>query len=512
MSAILRIAFRNLFEHRSKSLIIGILLALGSMILVVGNGFIDASRQGIRNSFIENYTGNVFISGLSEEGDVSLFGVTSVGGLAATPTIPQFDTIMAQVKGSPQVKSVTSLATGFGIAMRDEASGTSSGVTENIEEEAKDGELSNETAMARFLFFFGIDPRDYWTVFDSMEITSGEALRPGQTGLVINQSQLSKLSEWMKRDLKVGDKLVVQGFSSGGMKLREIPIVGTYRQKGDTVTPEQMAFIDIDTLRVMTGMTVGANEDINLEDSQTAMLAADDFDSLFGGNLFEEAPTQGGFDEKALQTQLSDTKARELANTADTGAWQFIVVRTLNEATAAPLIASLNKSFAEQGIAAKAGDWLAAAGPYGQSVDVIRIVFTIAIIILSIVAVIIIMNTFVISVIERTGEIGTMRAIGAGRGFIRRLFAAEALVLAGIFSLLGAGLGTIVTLVLRALRIKAGNPFLEVLFGGTYLSPFVTPFNFFSALLAMLLVGYLAHLYPVSVALRIQPVRAMQQE
>jgi putative ABC transport system permease protein len=512
MSAILRIAFRNLFEHRSKSLIIGILLALGSMVLVVGNGFIDASRQGIRNSFIENYTGNVFISGLSEEGDVSLFGVTSVGGLASTPTIPQFDAVMALVKGSPQVKSVTSLATGFGIAMRDEASSTSSGVTENIEEEAKDGELSNETAMARFLFFFGIDPRDYWTVFDSTEITSGEALKPGQTGLVINESQLSKLSDWMKRDLKVGDKLVVQGFSSGGMKLREIPIVGTYKQKGDSTTPEQMAFIDIDTLRVMTGMTVGANEDIKLEDSQTAMLAADDFDSLFGDNLFEEAPAQGGFDEKTLQTQLSDTKARELANTADTGAWQFIVVRTLNEAAAAPLIAYLNKSFAEQGIAAKAGDWLAAAGPYGQSVDVIRIVFTIAIIILSIVAVIIIMNTFVISVIERTGEIGTMRAIGAGRGFIRRLFAAEALVLAGTFSLLGAGLGTIVTLILRALRIKAGNPFLEVLFGGTYLSPFVTPFNFLSALFAMLLVGYLAHLYPVSVALRIQPVRAMQQE
>ncbi len=513
MAAILRIAFRNLFEHRSKSLIIGILLALGSMILVVGNGFIDASRQGIRNSFIENYTGNVFISGISQEGDVSLFGVTSVGGLAATPTIPQFDTVMAQIKASPQVKSVTSLATGFGIAMRDEGSGTlSSSGTESVEDEAKDGELSNETAMARFLFFFGIDPRDYWTVFDSTEISSGEALKPGQTGLVINESQLAKLSDWMKRELRVGDKLVVQGFSSGGMKLREIPIVGTYKQKGDTTTPEQMAFIDIDTLRVMAGMTVGANEDISLEESQTAMLATDDFDSLFGEELFDAAPAQGGFDEKALQTQLSDTRARELANTADTGAWQFIVVRTVNEAAVAPFIASLNKSFAEQGIAARAGDWLAAAGPYGQSVDVIRIVFTVAIVILSIVAVIIIMNTFVISVIERTGEIGTMRAIGAGRSFIRRLFAAEALVLAGTFSLLGAGLGTVVTLVLRALRIKAGNPFLEVLFGGTYLSPFVTPVNFLSALLAMLLVGYLAHLYPVSVALRIQPVRAMQQE
>ncbi|MDD3980848.1 MAG: FtsX-like permease family protein [Spirochaetales bacterium] len=508
MAAILRIAFRNLFEHRSKSLIIGILLALGSMILVVGNGFIDASRLGIRNSFIENYTGNVFISGLSEDGDVSLFGVSSVGGLAATPTIPEFEAVLAQVKASPQVESVTSLATGFGIAMRDESSIAATTQTEDESEE----EMSSETAMARFLFFFGIDPQNYWDVFDSTEITAGEALKSGQTGLVINESQLAKLSDWMKHDIKVGDSLVVQGFSSGGMKLREIPIVGTYKQKGESTTPEQMAFLDINTLRVMTGMTVGANEDIELEESQTAMLAADDFDALFGDDLFEEAPALGGFDEEALQTELADTTARELANTADTGAWQFIVVRTVNEAAAAPLIASLNKSFTEQGIAAKAGNWLAAAGPYGQSVDVIRIVFTVAIIILSIVAIIIIMNTFVISVIERTGEIGTMRAIGAGRGFIRRLFAAEALVLAGTFSLVGAGLGTIVTMILKALRIEAGNPFLEVLFGGTYLSPFVTPINFISALVAMLLVGYLAHLYPVSVALRIQPVRAMQQE
>ncbi len=512
MSAILRIAFRNLFEHRSKSLIIGILLALGSMILVVGNGFIDASRQGIRSSFTENYTGNVFISGISQDGDVSLFGVSSPGGLAATPIIPQFDTIMAQLKASPQVESFTSLATGFGIAMRDDGSGTLTAETQGAEEETEEDEMSSETAMARFLFFFGIDPQNYWKVFDSTEITSGEALKPGQTGLVINESQLTKLSGWMKRELKVGDKLIVQGFSSGGMKLREIPLIGTYKQKGESTTPEQMAFLDINTLRVMTGMTVGANEDISLDESQTAMLAADDFDALFGEDLFEDAPTSGGFNELALQTQLADTSARELANTADTGAWQFIVARTTSEAAAAPLIANLNKSFAEQGIAAKAGDWLAAAGPYGQSVDVIRIVFTIAIIILSIVAIIIIMNTFVISVIERTGEIGTMRAIGAGRGFIRRLFAAEALVLAGTFSFLGAGLGTLVTLILKALRIKAGNPFLEVLFGGTYLSPFVTPLNFISALVAMLLVGYLAHLYPVSVALKIQPVRAMQQE
>jgi len=122
------------------------------------------------------------------------------------------------------------------------------------------------------------------------------------------------------------------------------------------------------------------------------------------------------------------------------------------------------------------------------------------------------MNTFVISVIERTGEIGTMRAIGAEKSFIRKLFAVEAAVLSLVFSSLGALLALGAVQILRAMKIVAGNPFFEVLFGGKYLSPFVTLPNFLTGIVAMLAVGYLAHLYPVSVALKIQPVRAMQNE
>ncbi|MFA6366755.1 MAG: hypothetical protein WCX13_06160, partial [Candidatus Hydrogenedentales bacterium] len=201
-----------MFEHKSKSLIIGILLALGALVLVVGNSFIDASRQGIRTSFTDNYTGDVFVSGVSEEGDVSLFGVMSVGGLASTPVIPDFDKVLAAVRGSPLVSKATGMATSYGIVTRGD---------EGISE--LDNEDSDKDMTARLLFLFGIDARDYWTVFDSIDITSGKALEPGQTGLVINEEQLSLLSKWMKRPLNIGDNLVVQGFSSAGMKIRELP-------------------------------------------------------------------------------------------------------------------------------------------------------------------------------------------------------------------------------------------------------------------------------------------------
>ncbi len=63
----------------------------------------------------------------------------------------------------------------------------------------------------------------------------------------------------------------------------------------------------------------------------------------------------------------------------------------------------------------------------------IRIVFSVAILIVAIVAIIIIMNTLVISVIERTGEIGTMRALGAQKPFVWLMFLVETLTVTIVF-------------------------------------------------------------------------------
>jgi putative ABC transport system permease protein len=506
-------AFRNIFEHKSKSLIIGILLAMGSLILIVGNSFIDASRTGIEITFSDNYTGDVFISGISPEGPVSLFGVTSVGGLAATPVIPDFDKVLSILKQNPHVDAFSGMATGYGIVTKN----PELSIDQTMQEVDEEADSSESDPSFRFFFLFGVDPSSYWTMFDSVLLTSGSLIKPGSTGLVVNEKQLEKISKWMKKPLGVGDTLVIQGFSAAGMKIRELPILGTYVQQGEGAAPEQMTFVDIDTLRILAGMTVGSNEDIVLTEDQYSLLGEANEGDLFGGDLFDDdligdSPAKGSFDETKIQAQLANTKARELANTADTGAWQFLVIKAKDPAKANSLIKELNLALKDEGIEAIAGDWQKAAGPYGQSVDVIRIVFTIAIAILSIVAIIIIMNTFVISVIERTGEIGTMRAIGAQRVFVRKLFAAESVVLSLVFSIIGALLAVGVVALLRSLKIEAGNPFLAVLFGGKYLSPYITVLNFIGGIVGMVAVGYVAHLYPVSVALRIKPVQAMRND
>jgi len=520
MPVTLKIAFRNIKEHRSKSLIVGILLAVGAFVVVLGNAFIDASKSGIRSSFTDNYTGDVFVSGVSEDGEVSLFGVMSPGGMASTPTIPDYEKVLAMITSSPRVAKATGMATGYAIVTKEanEEAASEPGPANSQGRQTPGTKGDNKDVREkispdmRFLFLFGIDASNYWNVFNSVELTAGSRLQPGQVGIIIYDKFLDMISRSVGRQLKVGDTIVIQGMSSMGFKLREVPIVGTYHQRGEGTMPEQLAFIDINTLRVMSGMTVGASETIKLSEENTNMLSAENPEDLFGGDLLVTSSTTTGFDESKLQAQLADKSASIKANEADTGAWQYIVIRTKQPSDSQRVIKDLNEYFGKEKIAAVAGDWQKAAGPYGQSVDVIRIVFTVAVAVLFIVAIIIIMNTFVISVVERTGEIGTMRAIGAEKGFIRKLFAAESLTLSLMFSSAGALLATLVVVVIRLLKIPAGNMFFEVLFGGKYLSPFVTPVNFFGAILAMSLVGFLAHLYPLSIALKIEPVKAMQSE
>jgi putative ABC transport system permease protein len=103
-------------------------------------------------------------------------------------------------------------------------------------------------------------------------------------------------------------------------------------------------------------------------------------------------------------------------------------------------------------------------------------------------------NTMVISVLERRGEIGLRRALGATKGQIRLQFLAESLLLSGLGGVTGAAAGTLVTAVYATSR---GWPIS------------VPPLAFAGAVLATLLIGALAGLYPAIRAARLAPTTAL---
>lgn len=103
-------------------------------------------------------------------------------------------------------------------------------------------------------------------------------------------------------------------------------------------------------------------------------------------------------------------------------------------------------------------------------------------------------NVMVISVLERRGEIGLRRALGATRGHIRSQFVLEAGLLAGLGGLLGVVLGAAITIVYARRQKWVVDVPPEMLAAGVGIA---------------LLIGILAGLYPASKAARLDPALAV---
>jgi putative ABC transport system permease protein len=114
--------------------------------------------------------------------------------------------------------------------------------------------------------------------------------------------------------------------------------------------------------------------------------------------------------------------------------------------------------------------------------------------------------------LERTPELGMMRAIGARRGFITRMFLAETAMLSSLFGGLGIGAGALATLVLSAIGITSGNDMLQLAFGGDTFRPVLLPGDFGLAAAQLALVTLLAVAYPVMLARKVSALDAVYRE
>lgn len=120
-----------------------------------------------------------------------------------------------------------------------------------------------------------------------------------------------------------------------------------------------------------------------------------------------------------------------------------------------------------------------------------------------------IVNTMIMSIYERTREIGTLKAIGASRGDIRLMFMFEA----GMIGLLGGVVGIISGWGLGKLLNRAILWYVEreqLPIRGDFFV--VTPWLAFYALLFAMMIGILAGLYPANRAAKLDPLTALRHE
>jgi ABC-type lipoprotein release transport system permease subunit len=125
------------------------------------------------------------------------------------------------------------------------------------------------------------------------------------------------------------------------------------------------------------------------------------------------------------------------------------------------------------------------------------------------VALFIINNSMMMATMERTAEIGTMRAIGAQRGQVLALFLIETLLLAVVASGLGAGFSMGLLAWLGEVGIKAPSSQAMFLFGGPRLFPAWSWLNVAFGMGSVSLISLASTFYPALMAARVQPVVAM---
>lgn len=179
-------------------------------------------------------------------------------------------------------------------------------------------------------------------------------------------------------------------------------------------------------------------------------------------------------------------------------------------ADAAPIAAALNDRFRREGSKLRAFTWEEMGGPFIGGMLVTRFISGILDLVMLVIVAAGVTNTALMSVFERTREIGTVRAMGARRGRVLALFLVEALLLALLGSAIGTGLGAGLIASLGRVGIPAFSEAQRYSYGGDALYPVLDLPGLLSVAGLMVVVCVLAALGPALMAARLRPAEALR--
>jgi putative ABC transport system permease protein len=128
-----------------------------------------------------------------------------------------------------------------------------------------------------------------------------------------------------------------------------------------------------------------------------------------------------------------------------------------------------------------------------------------------------IMNIMIVSLMERTREIGILKALGTKSRTVLLIFLSEAAIIGVIGGAIGIGLGwvlaNVVAIVFRGGGTFAGNQTAATAGnGGLTITPILTPTVFLGAMAFGIGVSVIFALYPAWRASKLKPVDALRYE
>lgn len=506
MKEIFKLALRNLREHKSKTIIIALFLIFGVAIVILGNSFLESVNRGLEKDFSENYTGDIAISIKPEKGDrIDIFQVSSSnisGDIPQIPAIPNLDKVQKIIDEQEGIKSQTKMISAMVMVAK--------GLEMDMTELAERDDLTFDDLPISMLF--AGENETYHQVFPDVHFVEGRYPNPNTNEVIIDTRVQRAFKGMYREDLSVGDTILIAGANTKGI-IREGIVVGIFDPPEKNSAMFQIIYCNPELARSFADLTYAASFSKELPSSVDLSISEMDEDDLFGDDFFSDIEES---DDSFLSSNstnfddiLGDTTLRDELNKTDDGSWQFILTKVNHPSQIKKIISELNQKFAAENLNVQVLDWKGAAYSYSQTVEGIGFIFNLLIIILAVVVFIIIMNTMVVSVIERTGEIGTMRAIGAEKKFVQKLFYTESLSLTFVSSIIGIILAFIIMAIFNSLNITITNSIAKMILGGGLLHFSPTPKIIILTIFIALCGSIISNLYPVNSALKITPLKAL---
>ena len=496
------------------------------VVMLVGNAILAASGNALYGTYARLVSGDLSVSPAAES-NFTIFGSDQllIGEYLVQPTLSGFSDLRDAAEDLPGVRATTGLVSA---AANVRIGG--SGVNRTV---------------------FGVDFASYPQMFPDLELVAGRVPAPGEPGIVVQENRVP--ADGRPEDI-LGQPALLAGGTGRSFTLREVPVTGVFRYPVNDSLLNGVVLTDADTARALNGYTYGALEEVEISQADQAVLDAD-VDDLFGGDggggggmatdaagpdatdsdggdagdttgdtvdlnaLLggEDAATDGGADAPgdasgdaaAQQDVASDAAAVDRARQTIAGSWNFLLVSLEDRADRGAVMRHLESLGYVESDGYRVRDWYRTVGGNASLVRYLQILFNAGLIFVAVGAAIIATNALVLSVLERTGEIGTMRALGAGRGRVALMIGMETLLVVMGAAAVGILLGTLATQLLNGADYVVDNRYIAILFGGEPVRGTVTLSLVWAHLLAAIALSAVAVVYPLKKALGVSPREAM---
>lgn len=470
-----KLAFKNILSRRSSAVII-LFMSFAAVLLVVSNAIFDSTEKGIQNSFTESFTGDFIIRPVSKA-PLSLFGDETpiTGELTEIENLVPYESILELLSSKPLVSSFVPQVSG--VAM--------------LENGKKRKTMS----------LFGVQGDIYLDMMKGAKLVEGRAYTFDEKGMIVSDKVATELG------ITVGKTVQFTIADGTSFRIRAVPVTGIIRYESPNVIFERFVLVNPDTVRdIMDIADSYAYDDTSFDETTINLLDEDlNFDDLFSS----AGDVDAIFEDSSLMDTSVSIEAEEI-DTAINTAWNYLVCMVQEGVDAKQIIKNLNKEFKAKEWPVEAVNWRHAAGSTALYLYWMRMIFNIGVLIVMAAGFIVVNNTLVVSVLDRTREIGTMRALGASSLFVSLQCMIETVSMALAAGLIGCFVGSLVSLGLTSMEIIFTNSFLIQLFGEGALVVGVSLGNVVEILFLMLCLGILGWIYPVITALKVQPIEAIQ--